>query len=204
MLKKIVLGALLTGLVAVLIVGAVNRTNAKSGEGAGETGRHGQATESVTADAVAQGSGGRWSETETPQGATGWGGGGGRWAEGGPGAGSALEQAPAGQSGVPQADVQPDAWRTLQGTVVSVTDDLVEIRTTVGEVISFEGRPLSFALEQGFSVEAGDAVALAGFDEDGEFKISQVTSNGASITLRDASGRPGWAGRGPTRIGSYI
>ena len=32
MLKKIVLGALLTGLVAVLIVGAVNRTNAKSGE----------------------------------------------------------------------------------------------------------------------------------------------------------------------------
>ena len=71
MLKKIVLGALLTGLVAVLIVGAVNRTNAKSGEGAGETGRRGQVTESVTADAVAQGSGGRWSETETPQGATG-------------------------------------------------------------------------------------------------------------------------------------
>ena len=44
MLKKIVLGALLTGLVAVLIVGAVNRTNAKGGEGAGETGRRGQAT----------------------------------------------------------------------------------------------------------------------------------------------------------------
>ena len=71
MLKKIVLGALLTGLVAVLIVGAVNRTNAKSGEGAGVTGRRGQVTASVTADAVAQGSGGRWSETETPQGATG-------------------------------------------------------------------------------------------------------------------------------------
>ena len=196
MLKKIVLGALLTGLVAVLIVGAVNRTNAKSGEGAGVTGRRGQVTESVTADAVAQGSGGRWSETETPQGATGRGGGGGRWAQGGPGAGSALEQAPAGQSGVPQADVQPDAWRTLQGTVVSVADDLVEIRTAAGEVIPFEGRPLSFVLEQGFSLEVGDAVALAGFDEDGEFKISQVTSNGASITLRDASGRPGWAGRG--------
>ena len=92
--------------------------------------------------------------------------------------------------------MQPDAWLTLQGTVVSVADDLVEIRTAAGEVIPFEGRPLSFALEQGFSLEVGDAVALAGFDEDGEFKISQVTSNGASITLRDASGRPGWAGRG--------
>ena len=164
MLKKVALGALLTGLVAVLIVGAVNRTNAKSGEAAGETGRRGQVTESVTADAVAQGSGGRWRETETPQGATGRGG--GRWAQGGPGVGSALEQAPAGQSGVPQADVQPDSWRTLQGTVVSVADDLVEIRTTVGEVIPFEGRPLGFALEQGLSLEVGDAVMLAGFDED--------------------------------------
>ena len=129
-------------------------------------------------------------------GATGRGGGGGRWAEGGPGAGSAPGQAPAGQSGVPQADVQPEAWRTLQGTVVTVADDLVEIRTTAGEVIPFEGRPLSYALEQGFSLEVGDAVALDGFDEDGEFKIGQVTSNGASITLRDASGRPGWSGRG--------
>jgi len=35
MLKKIEMGALLTGLVAVLILGAVNRTNAVSGEGAG-------------------------------------------------------------------------------------------------------------------------------------------------------------------------
>ena len=195
MMKKIVLGALLTGLVAVLIVGAVNRTNATSGEGAGVTGRRGQVTASVTADAVAQGSGGRWRETETPQGATGRGGGGGRWAEGA-GAGSALGQAPAWQSGVPQADVQPDEWLTIQGTVVSVADDLVAIRTAAGEVIPFEGRPLSFALEQGFNLKVGDAVALAGFDEDGEFKISQVTSNGVSITLRDASGRPGWAGRG--------
>jgi hypothetical protein len=199
MLKKIVLGALLTGLVAVLIVGAVNRTNAKSGEGAGETGRRGQATESVTADAVAQGSGGRWSETETPQGATGRGGGGGRWAQGGsPEQGSALEQAPAGQSGVPQADVQPDEWRSLQGTVVSVADDLVEIRTAAGEVIPFEGRPLSFAAEQGFTLKVGDAVTFAGFEENDEFMIGRVTNlgNGASITLRDTSGRPGWSGRG--------
>ncbi len=188
MLKKIALGALLTGLVAVLIWGAVIRTNAVSSEGAGETGRRGQATEDVTADTVVQGrGGGRWNETT--QGETGRGG--GRWAQGG-----AAEQAPVGQNSIPQADVQTDEWRTVQGTVMSAADDLVEIRTAAGEVIPFEGRPLSFALAQGFSLKVGDPVALAGFDEDGEFKIGKVTSSGASIILRDANGRPGWAGRG--------
>jgi hypothetical protein len=193
MLKKIALGALLTGLVAVLIWGAVNRTNAKSGEGAETTERRGRATEYVTTEAVPQGNGGRWNETA--QGTTGGGGGygGGRWAQAG-----ARDQAPAGQSGAPDADVQPGEWHTVQGTVASVAADLVEIRTAAGEMIPFEGRPLSFALEQGFSLGVGDTVALEGFDENDEFKLGKVThlGSGASITLRDASGRPGWAGRG--------
>lgn len=181
MLKKIALGALLIGLVAVLILGAVNRTNAVGGEGAGGTGHRGQTTGNVTADVVRSGSGVQNN--------------GGRWGQGG-----AAEQAQAGRasplSGVPQADVQPAEWRTVEGTVVSVAPDLVEIRTAAGEVILFEGRPLSYALEQGFAAQVGDAVSLDGFDEDGEFKLGRVTSNGASIVLRDADGRPGWAGRG--------
>jgi len=208
MLKKIAMGALLTGLVAVLILGAVNRTNAVSGEGAGETGRRGRTTETVRADAGVQnygqrarttnevnGQGGRWAQgaatTETS-------GRGGRWAQG-----AAVNQVPAGQvqgalGGVPEADVQPDEWRTIEGTVVSVASDLVEIETAAGEIIPFEGRPLSFALEQGFRLQLGDAVAVDGFDEDGEFKIGKVTNldSEASVTLRDASGRPGWSGRG--------
>lgn len=193
MLKKIALGALLTGLVAVLVWGAVIRTNAVSGTSAGETGRRGQATESLVADDLAQ-SGGHWSETS--ENITGRGG--GRWAQGGAAQDGAAEQVPAGQSGIPQADVQPDEWRTVQGTVMSATDDLVEIRTEAGEVIPFEGQPLRFAIGQGFALQVGDAVTLSGFDEEGEFKLSQVTSlgSGASITLRDASGRPGWAGQG--------
>ena len=175
MLKKIAMGALLTGLVAVLILGAVNRTNAVSGEGAGETGRRGQTTE-VAAANEATGRGGRWAQ------------------------GGAAEQAQAGQestpSGIPQADVQPAEWRTVEGIVVSVAPDLVEIQTAAGEIIPFEGRPLSYALEQGFGAQVGDAVALDGFDEDGEFKLGRVTSNGAAIMLRDADGRPGWSGRG--------
>jgi hypothetical protein len=198
MFKKIIVGALLIGVIGVLIAGAVTRTNAKNGEGAGETGRRGLATEFVATAGDVQGNGGRWAQNEATEQARGGQGNGGRWAQNG-----AAEQAQGGQdsgtlNGVSQADVQPAEWRTIQGIVVSAADDLVEIKSTTGEVIPFEGQPLRYALEQGFSLEAGDAVALGGFDEDGEFKIGKVESlgNGMSITLRDASGRPGWAGRG--------
>ena len=220
MLKKIAMGALLTGLVAVLILGAVIRTNAVSGESAGETGRRGRTTETVAADAGVEnyGQGGRWAQeaatTETAEaGVQNYGQGGrweqestttetlgrgGRWAQAG-----AVNQVPAGQgagglNSVLEGDVQPDEWRTVEGTVVSAANDLIEIETAAGEIVTFEGRPLSFALEQGFSLQLGDAVAVDGFDEDGEFKIGKVTDlgNGASVTLRDANGRPGWSGRG--------
>jgi hypothetical protein len=189
MFKKIVLGALLVGLIGVLIAGAVIRTSATSGEGAGETGRRGRATQDVTADASQQDTGGRWAQgsLETP--ARG-GQGGGRGAQG--------EQAAGDTQSVPLADVAPEEWLVVTGTVVSVADDLVEIKTDTGEVIPFEGRPLSFATEQGLSLKAGDAVTLDGYNENDEFKIGEVTnlSSGVKITLRDASGRPGWAGRG--------
>lgn len=65
-------------------------------------------------------------------------------------------------------------------------------------MISFEGQPLCYAVSQGLALQVGDAVTLNGYEEDGEFKIGQVTSlsSGASITLHDASGRPGWSGGG--------
>jgi len=194
MLKKIALGALLTGLVAVLIWGAVIRTNAVNGAGAAETGRRGQVTAQATTVENGQGSGGRW--TETPQSTEGRGG--GRWAQGGVEAQAPGQQGNGTLNDIPQADVQPAEWLTIQGNVVSVADDLVEIKTTAGEVIPFEGRPLSYALEQGFSLEIKDGVTLEGFDEDGEFKIGKVTrlSDNSSVMLRDVSGRPGWAGRG--------
>ncbi len=192
MLKKIAMGALLTGLVAVLILGAVNRTNAVSGEGAGETGRRGQTTETVAVNANTQ----NYAERE---GAANEGTGrGGRWAQSRTADQALVEQDAGALSGVPQADVQPAEWRTVEGTVVSVADDLVEVETTAGETIPFEGQPLRYALSQGFALKIGDAVALSGFDENGEFKLGKVTSlnSGVSISLRDASGRPGWSGGG--------
>jgi hypothetical protein len=191
MFKKIILGALLVGVIGVLAAGAVVRTSATSGERAGETGRRGQATEVVTAGASGQNYAGRGNET--PFGATGRGG---RWAQG-----SAAGQTLGGQGNgqrTPLVDVAAENWPSMRGKVVSVADDLVEIKTDAGETIPFEGRPLSFAAEQGFSLKVGDAVTVAGSDENGEFKIGKVTNlnSGASITLRDTSGRPGWAGRG--------
>jgi hypothetical protein len=189
MFKKIILGALLVGLIGVLIVGAVVRTNAKAGDGAGNAaGGRGRAVASTATEAESGGQyGGRWQQTDQ----TVLGGGqGGRGQGGGQGT-TAAEPAPL-------ADATTEDWLTVQGTVLAVADDLVEIQSSTGDVIPLEGRPLSFAQEQGFSLKVGEAVELAGFDEDGEFKIGQVTSlsSGASITLRDVSGRPGWAGRG--------
>jgi hypothetical protein len=191
MFKKIILGALLIGGIGVLVAGAVIRTSATSGERAGETGRRGRATEVVTADANQQNYGGRGNETSL--GTTGQGG---RWTQDG-----SVEQTLSGQGdgqGAPLAAVAAEDWLTMTGKVVSVADDLVEIKTDAGQVIPFEGRPLSFAAEQGFAVKVGDAVTLDGYDENGQFKIGKVTNvnSGASLMLRDVSGRPGWAGRG--------
>ena len=166
MFKKSIVGALLVGLIGVLIAGAVVRTNAKAGDGTvGETGRERTTVSAATAaNSGAQG-----------------------------------EQAVVGSGqGVPQAEVTAQDWQVVSGTVTSVADDLVEIQTVAGTVIPFEGRPLSFAAEQGFALAVGDAVTLSGFEENGAFTIGKVTklSDNSSVTLRDANGRPGWAGRG--------
>ena len=88
--------------------------------------------------------------------------------------------------------MQPAEWRTVEGMIISAAADPVEIQTAAGEVIPFEGRPLSFALEQRFSLKVGDVEILGGYDEAGEFKLGQVTNlgSGKSIRLRDTSGRP--------------
>jgi hypothetical protein len=97
-------GALLVGVIGVLIAGAVIRTDAKAGNGtAGEVGR-GRTT--VSAGAAANGGGQR----------------GGRAAQG--------EQAVVGSGqNVPLADVTAADWMVVSGTVTSVADDLVEIQT---------------------------------------------------------------------------
>lgn len=186
MFKKIVLGSLLIGLIAILVAGAVIRTNARVENGAANGGgQHGRAAEvaQVTgASAGAQSRGGRWAQTEPAAPATT--GGRGGFAQ---------------QAGSDAAT--PAGWQTVSGQVISVASDLVEIETASGAVIPFEGQPLRYALGQGFILKLGDAVMVSGYDEDGEFKIGQATNltTGASVMLRDAGGRPGWSGAGRGR-----
>lgn len=192
MFKKIVLGSLLIGLIAILIAGAVIRTNARVENGAANGGgQHGRsaAVAQVTAEnAVPQGRGGRWAQTEPAAPATSSGRGG-------------FGQQSGGNAAAPQVAAAPADWQTVSGNVISVASDLVEIETAGGAVIPFEGQPLRYALGQGFILKLGDAVAVSGYDEDGEFKIGQVTNltTGASVMLRDATGRPGWSGAGRGR-----
>ena len=160
MLKKIILGGLLIVFSGILIVGAVNRTAARSGET--NSAQHEQTTQDVGQR------GGRNS------------------------AGSNQGRAEA----VGEANVTE--WQTVIGTVSSVDASYVEIALSDGSSVEVGGRAWQLAATQDFTANAGDSVTLHGFDENGVFQVSQIDnqSNGQTLSLRDTTGRPLWAGRG--------
>lgn len=195
MLKKILLGTLLVGLIGILVAGAVIRTMDKT---------------ALVAEAQGPGYGrgqdeaGRYAEGESGQGR---GQGNGRVDSSGRGrggyGGQGREDAPAINS-TGQANVEE--WLTLQGTVVSVDVDTLIVQTASGEQVTMENRPWWFAQEQGFSARVGDQVTLVGFYEGDDpstgsgqrFEVGRIddATNGQTVLVRDENGRPLWAGRG--------
>ena len=89
-------------------------------------------------------------------------------------------------------------WQTVIGTVSSVDASYVEIALSDGSSVEVGGRAWQLAATQDFTANAGDSVTLHGFDENGVFQVSQIDnqSNGQTLSLRDTTGRPLWAGRG--------
>jgi len=186
MLKKVMVGTLLAGLIGVLIFGALNRTLDRTGK---------------VAEAQGQGSGrGRALDESNGQGGNGQGrnldqtigqGGNGR------GAGSERQY--------PNYQVAPEAWETHEGTVVQVPEPGVEmvIQTAEGGELVIGTGPLDLA-GQGFVLQVGEPVQVRGYWEDGEFKATQLTrlNTGQTVALRDDSGRPVWAGGGRNAQGS--
>lgn len=85
-------------------------------------------------------------------------------------------------------------WETITGVVVAVEGE-VTIETTTGDIVIGMGQA---AFWQDFALKIGDEISVTGYHEDGEFKAGSVENrtSGATITLRDTSGRPMWAGRG--------
>ena len=88
-------------------------------------------------------------------------------------------------------------WQTVIGTVSSVDASHLEITLSDGGRVEVGGRAWQLAAAQNFTANAGDSVTLHGFDENGVFQVSQIDnqSNGQTLSLRDTTGWPLWAGR---------
>lgn len=176
MLKKIVVGVLLVGLIVVLVIGAINRTLAKDRPseeviGQGEGVDHPDVGEDQDGSPAAQQS---------------------RAGSEGNGQGQ-----PGGSGGGTNQEVAHE-WLELRGEVESIDETALTVVLSDGEKEILDGREWQFALEQGFSTKVGDQVILNGFYQGGDFKPGQVDdlTSGQSVLLRNREGKPLWSGGG--------
>ena len=186
MLKKVVLGTLLVGLIGVLVAGAVIRTVDK--------------TDNVAeARGLGQGQSVREAGEILTQG-QGQGQGQGRYAQ----ASGNGQSAATVDRLYPNYDDTPEDMTVYEGTVILSPEtggDLV-IMTDEGEELTVGTGP-SYMQESGFALQAGERVQVLGYWEDNEFKAAQLTrlQDGQTLTLRDELGRPAWSGAGSAAIG---
>ena len=186
MIKKIFAGVLLAGVFTLLVLGAVNRTIAKSGsneplslnrnlaENNGPVGHQGlnQTDIDDSGDCISENT---FRQSETAGSNRGW---------------TRDENVPA------SGKAEVDEWITLKGVVNSVSDDLWIIALSEGETLEIEGRLLRFIQENGFTAASGDDVILTGFMESNSFETGKLenVSTGSLIQVREETGRPLWAG----------
>jgi hypothetical protein len=199
MIRKIIAGAFALIMIGAVVAGVV--ALARGSEGAcggqgGGAGRQGTAQLGNAPGGAArgnQGNGSRQGWQTLPQdnegqalSQTGNGQGNGGRRQGQNGAGS----------GVPATDAKPEEWRTVEGTVVALSDLTIELAD--GTTLEVGLGPSHYREGQGFSIEIGQHVAISGFDEGGEFKAGTIENldTGDTIVLRGTDGRPAWAGQG--------
>jgi len=232
MKAKVIWATLLTLTAAILVIGAVNRTEAKvattehAGDEVGyQRGRALLEGEDEALDEHGLGQGRNAVEGEfgsgeasEPRGGQGLGGGrnaidrdsvtgraetpgGGQGALDGSGQGARGASGEGGQSGYQggnrgegQAEIQ--GLITVQGTVVSADEEALLLTTNAGESLAIENRAWTFALENGFAAAPQDAVTVTGFYEADHLEPVTITNivSGQELQLREASGRPLWAG----------
>ena len=191
MLKKIILSTLLVGLISILVVGAIYRTQAKASN---ETGLN-QTGEGRATQREVQGYGtGNTNQGLGDTNAVARGNGQGR------NSGNSSENSayPLNESrGEGQAQISEQV--AITGNVTSVDNILLVISTASGDTVEVANRAWSFAQEQGFSTQVGDSLSLTGFyDTDDTLEVSKIenVNTGELVLLRDENGRPMWAGRG--------
>jgi hypothetical protein len=96
----------------------------------------------------------------------------------------------------PQAHVED--WSILGGELVSLDTSGLTLRTDDGQSVTLQLGPEWFWSKQVESLVPGEHVTVLAFEEDGELKAGQISLEGGGyvLQLRDADGRPLWAGRG--------
>ena len=70
-----------------------------------------------------------------------------------------------------------------------------------GTVFEIHLGPAEYRASQGFSLTAGTAATVTGFVHNKDLSVTVIESGGRSLTLRDATGRPTWAGSAFSRGG---
>lgn len=187
-MKKAIGITLLISFAAILVFGAINRTQAM---GSGNEDRN-RSNEISTGSQIPESS----REVGSPQ--TGQGS---PDRQGGPttyGYGNRGEVRET-QENSPSPQAQVDEWVILEGSVSIADNTLATITLLDGETLEITGRPWSFALENGYSLQTGDQVKLTGFyEDDGRFEVGSIENltQGDSLQIRDQDGRPLWAGQG--------
>jgi hypothetical protein len=121
---------------------------------------------------------------------------GGNGYQGGGGVGQGR-QAGSGTLGEGLADDPVETWKVISGTVFGLEDDELTIDTGDGAVTVHLG-PEWYWETEGISFVDGDQIQVSGFYEDDTFEVGSIENltAGQSVTLRNETGRPLWAGRG--------
>lgn len=179
MLKKIILWTVFAGFAGLMIFGAINRTNAKSGTAA-QDGHNNRQTDGLggglTVESSQQGSRNGQTDSETR---------------------GKNSQSLTGQSdNEPLAQAKATEWITLFGEVISVDENALLVDIGAGDPLEITGRAWKYAQEMGFTTTAGDQLELLGFYEGEDFEVGGIDdiTTGLSVALREENGRPLWAG----------
>ena len=169
MIKKILLGAVLIGGIGLLIFGAVLLTTAKTSGEISQTG-NGRGRQQTEEQNIVSGS---YSATDP--------------------FGFVNTQTPLAAG---QADTTE--WITLNGMVEQADETTLLVSLENGTTLELNSRAWLFATSQGFHPAVGDLVSLSWFYDGEQFEAGQIINlvSGESITLRDSTGRPAWAGGG--------
>ena len=185
MLKKVLLGMLAVVVIGAVMVGVADALTGKS-----------VAAQSIAAQGAVQ--------TTTAQTQTVAGNGQGQGYRGGQGTSSGA----GGQGtttnpnpGTPQANITQTV--TIAGVVQSFDGVGLSVITADGAPLWVQLGQSRYVSAQGATFNANDHITATGFYENGQFQAISVVNDttGQTLTLRDASGRPLWAG-GPGNGGN--